>query len=374
MNNKVGNRVIVFRRSLNTSSMPRSPSAAVFRSGAKRAQGMIVFAIAVLALGLGQVHEPADALAGALAPVEYPNRRDAATQVVQFNVERATNDRVAQTASTPGTSTAPAAPQRTGPPVVESALATMCQTLQSAARANDLPLVFLTRLIWQESRFRAHAVSPAGALGVAQFMPNTAAWVGLADPFDIAVAIDKSAELLRNLKDQFGNLGLAAAAYNAGPKRVRDWLAKRRSLPTETRAYVQIVTGHGVDLWTALQPGQGPVVRDTVPCPQQVKLLAATPENIMLVDKETSVSLLKSTWGVQLLGNASQPAVLAAYRQLQMRYRTILGNRPPLVIRSKVGRGGDWYRVRIAANSLLEAERLCSSLRAMGGNCLVQRN
>lgn len=347
MNNKVGNRVIVFRR----------------------------FAIAVFALGLGQVHEPSDALAGPLASVEYPNRREAAPQVVQFNVERATNDGVAQNAGTPGTSTAPAAPQRTGRPVVESALATMCQTLQSAARANDLPLVFLTRLIWQESRFQAYAVSPAGALGVAQFMPNTAAWVGLADPFDIALAIDKSAEFLRNLKDQFGNLGLAAAAYNAGPKRVRDWLAKRRSLPAETRAYVQIVTGHKVDLWTAAQPGQsGLVIKDTVPCPQRVKLLPVNSRNIIVADQEASVSLLKSPWGVQLLGNASQPAVLAAYHQLQMRYRTVLGNRPPFVIRSKVGRGGDWYRVRIAANSLLEAERLCSSLRARGGNCLVQRN
>jgi hypothetical protein len=249
----------------------------------------------------------------------------------------------------------------------------MCQTLQSAARANDLPLVFLTRLIWQESRFRAYAVSPAGALGVAQFMPNTAAWVGLADPLNIPDAIDKSAELLRNLKNQFGNLGLAAAAYNAGPKRVRDLLAKRRRLPAETRAYVQIVTGYTVDSWAALQPGQsGPVVTDTLACPQLVKLLAGNSQNIILADKEASVSL--PPWGVQLLGNTSQPAVLAAYRQLQMQYRPVLGNRPPLVMRSKIGRGGDWYRVRIAANSLLEAERLCSSLRAMGGNCLVQRN
>jgi hypothetical protein len=93
-----------------------------------------------------------------------------------------------------------------------------------------------------------------------------------------------------------------------------------------------------------------------------------------LADKEPSVSLPKSPWGVQPLGDDSQPAVLAAYHQLQMRYSPVLGNRPPLIIRSKVGRGGYWYRVRIAANSFLEADRLCSSLRAMGGNCLVQRN
>ena len=60
--------------------------------------------------------------------------------------------------------------------------------------------------------------------------------------FDPIQAIAKSAELLRDLRIQFGNLGLAAAAYNAGPTRVLDWLAGRRSLPQETLAYIRIVT------------------------------------------------------------------------------------------------------------------------------------
>jgi soluble lytic murein transglycosylase-like protein len=117
----------------------------------------------------------------------------------------------------------------------------VCQTLQSAAQENDLPPEFLTRLIWQESRFDARAVSRKGAQGIAQFMPGTAAWVKLGDPFDSAAAIAKSAELLRTLRTQFGNLGLAAAAYNAGAKRVRDWLTGRRILPDETQAYVRVV-------------------------------------------------------------------------------------------------------------------------------------
>jgi soluble lytic murein transglycosylase-like protein len=81
-------------------------------------------------------------------------------------------------------------------------------------------------------------VSRAGAQGVAQFMPATARWRGLADPFDPVEAIAKSAKLLRDLRRDFGNLGLAAAAYNAGPARVRDWLAGRRGLPRETRPCV----------------------------------------------------------------------------------------------------------------------------------------
>src|ERR1700756_1163658 len=87
-----------------------------------------------------------------------------------------------------------------------------CQTLQSAALANNLPLEFLTRLIWQESRFNDFAISRAGAQGIAQFMPATASGVKLANPFDAVTAIEKSAQLLRGLRLQFGNLGLAAAA------------------------------------------------------------------------------------------------------------------------------------------------------------------
>ena len=63
-------------------------------------------------------------------------------------------------------------------------------------------------------------VSPKGAAGVAQFMRATASWHGLADPFEPVEALRHSAAYLRELLDRFGNLGLAAAAYNAGPGRV----------------------------------------------------------------------------------------------------------------------------------------------------------
>jgi hypothetical protein len=106
---------------------------------------------------------------------------------------------------------------------------------------------FLTHLIWQESRFNPQAVSHAGVQGVAQFMPKTAVWRGLQNPYEPVAAIFKSAELLRDLMKQFGNLGLAAAAYNAGPKRIQDWLERRAGLPQETEAYIQLITGHSAD-------------------------------------------------------------------------------------------------------------------------------
>src|SRR5258708_8382105 len=101
---------------------------------------------------------------------------------------------------------------------------TICSALAAAAAQNDLPTDFFTRLIWQESRFDPAAVSRAGAQGVAQFMPATANWRGLSNPFDPLEAIAESAKLLRDLRREFRNLGPAAAAYNAGSGRVRGCL------------------------------------------------------------------------------------------------------------------------------------------------------
>src|SRR5260221_1466328 len=118
----------------------------------------------------------------------------------------------------------------------------VCMMIESAARAQNLPLEFFARVIWQESRFEPNIVGPrtrsgARAQGIAQFMPRTAAERGLLDPFDPVQALPKSAEFLRELRDQFGNLRLAAAAYNAGPQRVRDSMAWSRTLSREIRQH-----------------------------------------------------------------------------------------------------------------------------------------
>ncbi len=120
---------------------------------------------------------------------------------------------------------------------------------EDAANAHTLPVNYFLRLIRQESGFDPNSVSPAGAQGIAQFMPATASTRGLKDPFDPAEALPKSAELLSELKDRFGNLGLAAAAYNAGPERIRRWLAGESPLPQETINYVRVITGHDVADW-----------------------------------------------------------------------------------------------------------------------------
>jgi len=129
----------------------------------------------------------------------------------------------------------------------------LCTTLLDVARTSDLPLGFFTNLIWRESRFDHDAISPVGAMGIAQFMPDVAEKMSV-DAFDSRSALPASARLLRNLRARFGNLGLAAAAYNAGPKRVADWLDGRSSLPKETQDYVYLITGRLAAHWHSVKP------------------------------------------------------------------------------------------------------------------------
>jgi hypothetical protein len=136
----------------------------------------------------------------------------------------------------------------TSPPELPVEL--VCDALARAAEETGLPPAFFARLIWQESKFKQRVVSHAGARGVAQFMPGTAVMFGLHNPFDPIASVAASGRFLRQLFEQFGNIGLAAAAYNAGPRRIQDWLAQRGKMPDETRNYVKIITGQPIEKWT----------------------------------------------------------------------------------------------------------------------------
>ena len=153
----------------------------------------------------------------------------------------------------------------------------VCLMIEAAGRAHGLPPEFFVLVIWQESRFRADTVGPRrrngeSAQGIAQFMPSTAAERGLLDPFDPVQALPKAAQFLRELTDQFGSLGLAAAAYNAGPARVRAWLAGERNLSAETRTYVLAITGVPADEW-ARAGTRRPAVKTSPNCGELVALL-----------------------------------------------------------------------------------------------------
>ncbi|MGE4031943.1 MAG: lytic transglycosylase domain-containing protein, partial [Thermoleophilia bacterium] len=108
--------------------------------------------------------------------------------------------------------------------------------ITSAATANGLSPVLLAALLRSESGFDPRAVSPAGAQGIAQFMPATARGMGLRDPFDPAQAIPAATRLLSGHMRSFGSVQLALAAYNAGPGAVQRY----GGVPPypETQAYV----------------------------------------------------------------------------------------------------------------------------------------
>jgi len=106
----------------------------------------------------------------------------------------------------------------------------------AASLATGVPAALLAAQLKSESNFDPNAVSPAGALGIAQFMPSTAASRGLTDPFDPFASIAAQARLMAELIAQFDSARLALAAYNAGPGAV----AACGCVPSypETLAYV----------------------------------------------------------------------------------------------------------------------------------------
>ena len=113
--------------------------------------------------------------------------------------------------------------------------------LVRAATRWNVPGALLAAQLMAESGFNPFAVSAAGAQGIAQFMPGTAAAYGLSDPFDAPAAIDAQARLMSDLLRDFGEMPLALAAYNAGPAPV----AACRCVPpySETQAYVSRILG-----------------------------------------------------------------------------------------------------------------------------------
>ena len=108
------------------------------------------------------------------------------------------------------------------------------------ASAHRVPQDLFVRLVQQESGWNPRAVSPKGAIGLGQLMPQTAARLG-ADPRDPRQNLAASARYLRMQYDDFRDWRLALAAYNAGPDAVR----KYGGVPpyAETQAYVVAILG-----------------------------------------------------------------------------------------------------------------------------------
>jgi hypothetical protein len=254
------------------------------------------------------------------------------------------------------------------PPVT---IGRICDLIETHAERNDLPKDFFARLIWKESRFDANAVSPAGAEGIAQFMPGTAAMRGLDDSFDIEKAIPASARYLGELKLDFGNLGLAAAAYNAGENRVSRWLSSGGFLPLETEDYVLDIMGEYADNFT------NAAYSGTV---QPLDPKASFDESCRRLPVIQSAVIAMATvnvkpWGVQVAGNFRRAAAIRQWQRLKGRFSALLADYEPVVsrVRTPIGRRGI-YAVRIGVDNRADADIICQQLRGAGGSCVVVRN
>ena len=255
----------------------------------------------------------------------------------------------------------------------------LCLTIESAARASDLPLGFFARVIWRESRFQWDAVGPLTrngqrAEGIAQFMPETARERRLLDPFDPVQALPKAAEFLSELRHQFGNLGLAAAAYNAGPRRVREWLAGVAGIPEETRNYVLAITGTSIEDWANASSKES--MSEGAPmasCRDMIALLESTPNNGFVAGLQRRVTrAVVKPWGVQIATGFNRDDALAMYARAIKTLSGVIGrqNDPVLI---HVRGTSSFFQVRIGADTRREADDLCSRIHRASGACLVKR-
>ena len=247
----------------------------------------------------------------------------------------------------------------------------VCELIGTHAAANALPPEFFARLIWKESRFDPNALSPVGAEGIAQFMPGTAKLRGLLDSFNIDQAIPASAVYLAELKEDFGNLGLAAAAYNAGEKRVSRWLASGGSLPLETENYVLDILGEPAEKFS--DAAYAGTVHPLHPKRDFNEACRKMP-----VIRTAGIPMARANpkpWGVQVAGNFRRDAAFGQFKRVQKQFSKLLSRHSPIVSRIRPAGGrGNIYAVLVGTDSKKTADALCAKLRSAGGACLVRRN
>jgi hypothetical protein len=258
----------------------------------------------------------------------------------------------------------------------------LCLLVEAAARTNNLPLEFFARVIWQESHFQSQAVGPLThtgqrALGIAQFMPGTAKERGLLDPFNPVLALPKAAEFLAELRSQFGNLGLAAAAYNAGPRRVQEWLAGTGGMPSETRNYVLAVTGRGLETWTGGKSDESQEREaKATSCRELVALLRREPNRFVSQLEQSVAVAAAKPWGVQIATGFNRDQALTMYSRAVDDLKAVVSregdpNLQPILFHVRATKS--FYQVRIGTNTRREATSLCNRIRLAHGACLVKR-
>lgn len=249
----------------------------------------------------------------------------------------------------------------------------VCQQIETSARRHFLDPHFFARLIWQESRFDPNALSPADARGIAQFIDSTARLRGLRDSYNPAESLEKSAQYLAFLKQEFGNEGMAAVAYNGGEQRAAGFLARTGGLAGETIDYVEIITGLSAETW-----------RDAPPEGHDFRLSKTTGFQPACLDlaqnrRLTAFAAAKpriSPWGVQVGYGRSTARARASVARLTRSCKPLIDKGPLefIKVRNRVqGRPG-YLMARLGRDTKSEAVELCRALNRQGCICRVRRN
>ncbi|WP_333898592.1 lytic transglycosylase domain-containing protein [Agrobacterium pusense] len=249
----------------------------------------------------------------------------------------------------------------------------LCHAIEVLAARHAVPPDYFARLIWRESLFRADAVSPKGAEGIAQFMPGTARLRGLDNSFNIIAALEASSRYLSELKLRFGNFGLAAAAYNAGEAGLRGFIATGR-LPVETRDYVFAITGYPVESWKDNPPDKAaPALDDSRPFIDACLRLADTRT---INDPVLISSADWAPWGVQLAAHYNPTVANRLFTSAIGQLSGPLNAERALIVRQRGGNFGSRprYAARIGRETRAEANALCGEIRGAGVPCTVFRN
>lgn len=254
-----------------------------------------------------------------------------------------------------------------------SYVADVCTTIERAAGDNRLDPNFLARLLWKESLFEPSAISPVGALGIAQFMPETARLRGLKDPMNPAEAIHASAAYLRDLIEGFGNMGLAAVAYNGGEGRAQNFTRGANRLPYETQDYVLAITGHDAWIWRDNPPAQAALdLRLDKEKPFRDACIRLAGKRTL---REFSTPDRAWPWGVIVASHPKQSGVQQQVSRLNRQLRPILGGKRVSYVRKKLsGSARRIYTAQIGYSSRNEAFAFCNRLKSLGGRCIVLRN
>jgi len=174
------------------------------------------------------------------------------------------------------------------------------------------------------------------------------------------------------LLDRFGNLGLAAAAYNAGPGRVSAWLTNHRALPAETRNYVALVTGWTADEWASSSPPEkaDTTIPQGVPCTRLANLILAPKQ------ERQRIAAYVPRWGIQLAAHLSESTAWAIYRDRLKRFGPLIGDHEPIVLHKEIpGMGrAKRYIITIADDNRGPLDKICRKLIAADATCDVLRN